>query len=89
MSLINLIKNIFIAIRILRQEKPDVVISTGAGVAIAFILVAKLLKIPTIYIESITRNEELSLTATVIYPFVDRLFVQWKDLSEKYKKAEP
>ena len=84
----NLIKNSFLAYKILKKELPSVVISTGAGVAVPFIIIGRLLKIKTIYLESITRNQNLSLSAYLVYPFVDKLLVQWPDLAAKYKKAD-
>ncbi len=33
-NLINLVKNTFLAFKILRDEKPDVIISSGAAVAV-------------------------------------------------------
>jgi UDP-N-acetylglucosamine:LPS N-acetylglucosamine transferase len=84
----NLFKNIFMSYKILRREKPDSLISTGAGVAVPFIIVAHFMGIKTLYLESITRHEELSLSARLIYPFVNRLLVQWPELEMKYKKAE-
>ena len=62
--------------------------STGAGVCVPFIIAGRFLGIKTLYLESITRNEELSLSARLVYPFVDKLLVQWPDLAKKYKKAE-
>src|SRR3989304_1528298 len=38
----NLIKNLFLAFRILKREKPDIIISTGAGVAVPFFWLGKL-----------------------------------------------
>jgi UDP-N-acetylglucosamine:LPS N-acetylglucosamine transferase len=84
----NLIKNFFLAIKIIRKERPDAIISTGAGIAVPFIFTAKLFGLKTLYLESITRSEELSLSARLIYYFVDKLLVQWPQLAEKYKKAE-
>lgn len=84
----NLLKNFILAWQILKAEKPDLVISTGAGVAVPFIILARFLKIKTIYVESITRNEKLSLSAYLIYPFTEKIYVQWADLEKKYKKAE-
>jgi len=84
----NLIKNFFLAFKILRVEKPEAIISTGAGIAVPFIIAGRIMGIKTLYLESITRNENLSLSAKLIYPFVDQLLVQWPDLAEKYKKAE-
>ncbi len=84
----NLFKNFWLAWRVLRKEQPDCVISTGAGPAVPFIFLAWILNIKTIYLESITRNEELSLSARLIYPVVDKLLVQWPEMEKKYKKTE-
>ena len=83
----NFFRNILLAFKILREEKPDVIISTGAGVAVPFILIGKWFSIKTIYIESLTRINGLSLSGRLIAPIVGHLFVQWPELTEKYKKA--
>ena len=36
-NIINLIRNTFLAIKLLLKEKPDVIVSTGAAVAILFL----------------------------------------------------
>jgi beta-1,4-N-acetylglucosaminyltransferase len=87
-NLKNLVKNLFLALNTLRRERPYALMSTGAGVAVPFIIMGWVLGIKTLYLESITRNEELSLSARLVYPFVDTLLVQWPDLTKKYKKAE-
>ncbi len=84
----NLIRNLFLAFKIIKKEKPDAIISTGAGIAVPFILLGRFFGIKTLYLESITRNKELSLSGRLVYPFVDKLLVQWPQLAEKYKKAE-
>lgn len=40
-NLANLIRNSFLAFRILRTEKPDIIISSGAAVAVPFFLFRK------------------------------------------------
>jgi beta-1,4-N-acetylglucosaminyltransferase len=84
----NLIKNLFLAWKVIRKQRPTVIMSTGAGIAVPFLLLGKLCRIKTIYLESITRSEQLSLSGRLIYFFVDKLLVQWPELAEKYKKAE-
>ena len=86
-NLKNLFKNAWLAWRVLRQERPDAIISTGAGVAVPFLWVGRFLGIKTIYVESITFIENLSLTGRLVYPFVDHFFVQWPDLTSRYAKA--
>lgn len=84
----NLMRNLALAPQILLRERPDLLITTGSGVAAPFIWWAKLLGIRTVFIESITRATELSLTGRLVYPFVDVFIVQWEDLLERYPKAE-
>lgn len=74
-------------VRILMKEKPDLVVSTGASIAINFAIAAKLLGIRFLFIESISRAEELSLSGKLIYPLADEFYVQWQQLTAKYSKA--
>lgn len=87
-NMLNLFRNVFLAFKVLRKESPDLVISTGAGVAVPFIYAAKFFGIKTVYIESLTRVKDLSLAGKLIYPVVDHLFVQWPELASKYKKSD-
>jgi beta-1,4-N-acetylglucosaminyltransferase len=87
-SIKNLNKNLFLAWRLLREMRPDMILTTGSGVAVPFLWIGRLLGIRTIFIESITRITELSLTGRLVYPFVDRFVVQWEELARKYPKAE-
>ena len=84
----NLMRNLALAPYILRKEKPDMIVTTGSGVAAPFIWWAKAFGIRTVFVESITRITELSLTGRMVYPFVDTFLVQWEDLLEKYPKAQ-
>ena len=83
----NLMKNLWLAWRVLRHEQPDAIISTGAGVAVPFLWLGRLLGIRTVYIESLARIKTLSLSGRLVYPWVDRFFVQWPDLLARYPKA--
>ena len=87
-SIKNLMKNTFLAFKILIREKPSIIISTGAGVCVPFFYVGRLFKVKTIYVESLTRVKDLSLTGKLVYPVASVFFVQWPELAEKYKKAK-
>lgn len=87
-NLPNLIRNFWLAWRVIQQERPQLVLSTGAGVAVPFIVLAKLARIQTVFIESFTRVEELSLSARLAMPFLDVIYVQWEQLAAKYSKAK-
>lgn len=65
---------------ILVREKPDVILSTGAEIAIPFFFWSRPLRIRTIYIESWCRIEDLSRTGRLLYPLSDIFLVQWEQL---------
>ena len=78
----------FEARRIIRQENPDVIITTGALVSYPFCLIGKINKKKIIYIESFARVEEKSLTGKLVYPLVDLFLVQWQSMLKCYSKAK-
>lgn len=75
--------------KILIKEKPDIMISNGAEIAVPFFYIAKLLRIKTIFIECYTRIEEPTVTGKLVYPISDLFLVLWKEMLSKYgKKAQ-
>ncbi len=76
------------AVKLLRKEKPDVVITTGALIAFPFCLIAKLLGTKVICVETFARVTNKSITGRLIYPFADLFLVQWEPLLEIYPKAK-
>ena len=86
-DLLSLILNISKTLRIILIEKPDLIVSTGASIAINFALISKLFGIKFLYIESISRAEELSVTGRIVYWLSHEFYVQWPDLRKKYSKV--
>jgi len=84
----NLLRNLLLAHRLLRRQRPDMILTTGSGVAAPFVWLARLRGIPTVFVESITRITEISLTARISKPFATKLLVQWPELVEKYPGTE-
>ena len=85
----NLIKNTFLAIKILRKEKPDLIVSSGAAVAVPFFWLGKILfGAKTIYIEVFDRIDKSTLTGKLVYPVTDKFIVQWDEMKDVYKKSE-
>ena len=84
----NLIKNTFLAFRVLRKEKPDIIISSGAAVAVPFFYLGKIFGAKTIYIEVFDRIDKPTLTGKMVYPVTDKFIVQWEEMKKVYKKAE-
>lgn len=82
---LKLLKN---SLKIIRAEKPDFVITTGALIAVPFCVFAKIRGGKVIYIESFARVNDRSLTGKLIYPFADLFLVQWESLLKLYPKAK-
>ncbi|MEX0973211.1 MAG: PssD/Cps14F family polysaccharide biosynthesis glycosyltransferase [Solirubrobacterales bacterium] len=87
-SVKNLLRNLALAWRLLRRQRPEAILSTGAGVAVPFFLIGKLLRIRLIYVESVTRTESISLTGRLVYPLADRFFAQWPAAAQQLRRAE-
>jgi len=81
------LRNLAKAASMLPRIRPAVLITTGADVAVPFAWVAKLLGARVVYIESLTRLEELSLSAKLIAPIADRLYVQWPELQRAVRRS--
>jgi UDP-N-acetylglucosamine:LPS N-acetylglucosamine transferase len=86
-NLRNAFRNLLLARRVLRSYRPDLVVSTGAGVAVPFFVVAKLRGIRTLYIEVIDRIGSRTLTGRMLYPMSDGFAVQWDEQLRLYPDA--
>lgn len=84
----NAIRNAALAVRVLRRSRPDVVLSNGAGVAVPFFVVAKLLGIPTVYMEVFDRVALPTLSGLLCYPIADQFLIQWPSQRRFYPQAE-
>jgi UDP-N-acetylglucosamine:LPS N-acetylglucosamine transferase len=82
-----LIINTFRAIKIIRNEKPDLIVSSGAAPAIPFFWIGKLCGAKTIYIEVFDRIDKPTISGKLCYPVTDRFIVQWEEMKQVYPKA--
>jgi UDP-N-acetylglucosamine:LPS N-acetylglucosamine transferase len=75
---------------ILLKEKPQIIVSTGAGeVVVPVFYMAKLLGIKTIFIESWSCVDTPSIGGKFVYPVSDVFLVQWEEMLKQYgKKAK-
>jgi UDP-N-acetylglucosamine:LPS N-acetylglucosamine transferase len=87
-SLLNFFRNLPLAWRLLRRERPDAVLSTGAGLAVPFFLAGRLLGIRLVYVESVTRTESISLSGRLVYRRASRFFAPWPASAESLRRAE-
>lgn len=83
----NLLRNTALAARVIRRFRPTVVVSTGAGSALPFFVLGKLLSVTTVYIEVFDRVESPTMTGRLCRPFTDLMCVQWEDQLGLYRNA--
>src|SRR4051812_15246555 len=60
-SMKNLLRNLILAVRLVRRRRAGALLTTGAGVALPFVIMAWLLRIPTVYIEVFDRIDTPTL----------------------------
>ena len=82
-----LLKNCVEALLLLLKEKPDLIISTGADVAVSTCIFGKLMRIKMIYIESGGYVTTPSISGRLVYPFADLFIVQWEEALKNFPKA--
>jgi UDP-N-acetylglucosamine:LPS N-acetylglucosamine transferase len=86
-SIKNLLRNLALAWRVVGRVRPRIVLTTGAGVAVPFAWIARLRGARVVYVESLTRIDEPSLSCRLIAPTASRIYVQWPELVKAMPKA--
>ncbi|MGL5827246.1 MAG: UDP-N-acetylglucosamine--LPS N-acetylglucosamine transferase [Nocardioides sp.] len=83
----NLLRNFMLAWKVLRDFRPTIILSTGAGVAVPFFVLGKLMRVRTAYIEVYDRVETPTMTGRLCRPFTDLMLVQWPEQAALYDDA--
>lgn len=86
-NLPNLLRNTVLAHRVLRTVRPDVVVSTGAGVAVPFFWLAKARGTASVYLEVYDRVDSATLTGKLCRPASDLFLVQWAEQARLYRSS--
>lgn len=85
----NLFRNFFLALKILRKERPDIIISSGAAISIPFFwLGKKFFHCKCFYIEVFDRINKDTKSGRFCYKYADEFFVQWEEMLKVYPKAK-
>ena len=82
-----LIINTYRAVKILRRERPDIIISSGAAPAVPFFWIGKLMGTSTIYIEVFDCIDRATITGRLCYPVTDKFIVEWEEMKKLYPKS--
>jgi len=68
---------------IMREVRPDVVVSTGALPGLMALIVGYVFGARTIWIDSIANTERMSLSGRLSRPFAQLWLTQWPEVSDR------
>lgn len=83
----NFLRNLVVAWREIRSQKPDLIVSTGAGLAVPFFLLARLLGVRTMFLEVYDRIDSKTLTGRLVRPLATEFLVQWPEQRDVYGRG--
>jgi beta-1,4-N-acetylglucosaminyltransferase len=86
-NVLNLLRNLLLAVRVIVRLRPRIVLTTGAGVAVPFAWVGRLFGAKVVYVESATRIESPSLSLRLVRPVCSAVYVQWPELQQALPSA--
>jgi beta-1,4-N-acetylglucosaminyltransferase len=84
----NAVRNLGLARRLIQAERPDVLVSDGAGVAFPFFLAGRALRVRTVYLEVYDRISRPTLTGRLCYPLTELFLVQWEEQVACYPRGQ-
>ncbi|MBT3612586.1 MAG: oligosaccharide biosynthesis protein Alg14 [Flavobacteriales bacterium] len=80
---LNLIVLFFQLIKIIMNERPDIVISTGAAPGLFAIIISRFVGAKTIWLDSIANYEQISLSGKLAKYFTHLHLTQWEHLTNQ------
>lgn len=78
LSIVMCLKDVY---KVIRRERPDVIISTGAAPGLIAVIIGYVLGIKTVWVDSVANSMELSLSGRVAGKLADVWLTQWQHLS--------
>jgi len=82
------VKVLLDSVRTLKAFNPDIVVSTGAGMTLPILALARAQGIKTVFIESAAQVVNPSLSARLAYTFVDEFYYQWSSLRKFFPRGK-
>ena len=76
-----LVPAFFHILKIVWQEKPDAIITTGAAPGLVCLMVGRLLGRKTIWIDSLANAEKLSMSGRIASKIASKTYTQWEELA--------
>ncbi len=89
-NFVNFIRNVFLAFKVVPRQKPELVVCTGSGFAIPYLLIARwVCGSKVVFIESKTRFQDIGLPAWVLMKLnvLDLIVVRSRAIASRYPKS--
>jgi UDP-N-acetylglucosamine:LPS N-acetylglucosamine transferase len=77
-----LLPSFFRLLRVLKHERPDAVLTTGAAPGLVCLFAAWILRYKTIWVDSTANALHLSASGRIARRFASRVYTQWPDLAK-------
>jgi beta-1,4-N-acetylglucosaminyltransferase len=84
----NAVRNLRLALSLIRAQRPDVIVSDGAGVGFPFFLVARARGVRTVYLEVYDRISRPTMTGRLCYPLAELFLLQWQEQAAHYPRGQ-
>jgi hypothetical protein len=85
-SVLRTLRNAWQSLAVLCRERPALLISTGADVAVPILYLGKLFGARVVFVET-AGSAEATLAGRLVYPIADLFVVQWPDRLERFPRA--
>lgn len=83
-----LLRHLRRVVPLVARERPQVVLTTGAGPAVPFCLLARLFGARIVFIETMARVTNASISGSILSRIAYRVMVQWPDMRNVYRGAQ-
>jgi UDP-N-acetylglucosamine:LPS N-acetylglucosamine transferase len=83
MSAVRAVATLLLSFVYILVFRPEVVISCGTGLTLPIFYSARILKVKTVFVESMSRVESLSITGRMLLGKTNVFFVQWPTLAKR------
>ncbi|QMV13415.1 glycosyltransferase family protein [Vibrio spartinae] len=79
------IKVVFQCLKILKKERPSLVVTTGAAPGLVMALLSKMSGIKTVWVDSIANSKKLSLSGRLAAKCRIHVISQWREVAESHQ----
>jgi UDP-N-acetylglucosamine--N-acetylmuramyl-(pentapeptide) pyrophosphoryl-undecaprenol N-acetylglucosamine transferase len=80
-------RNVWRSLRIALRERPQVIVTSGAGSVVAFCVFGRLLGARIVFLETMARVTSPSASGRVLSRIAKRVLVQWEEMEHVYRNA--